>query len=233
VRLLHEPVQGDYAARNHGVAESRGEILAFTDSDTAPRPDWLRAIVTHMQETGASLLVGRLEFTGRSRALALAEAYEAEKGRFVFEAGIPSIYFGYTCNMAVSRALMERLGGGFAHVFRNADVVFVRRAVDELSPRALAFCDAMRARRLEVASLRQYFAKQRIYGRDYARYVDLSGSRSLSMSQRFLVFGRLVRRNGLGPLQAALLLAVLGVGMLTYDFERFLALRRRQAAPSV
>jgi glycosyltransferase involved in cell wall biosynthesis len=225
VRLLHEPVQGDYAARNRGIAESRGEVVAFTDSDTAPRPDWLRAIVGHFEATGASLLVGRLEFTGRSRALALLEAYEAEKGDFVFASGIPGIYFGYTCNMAVTRDLLERLGP-FAPVQRNADVVMVRRAVDELSPRALAFCHAMRARRLEVSSVREYLEKQRIYGRDFPRYAALASARTLDTSQRIRVFARTVRRQRLGPLDAAYLLGLLAIGALCYDLAR----RRASAA---
>jgi glycosyltransferase involved in cell wall biosynthesis len=44
VRLVRNPSrQGAGRARNRGVAESRGEILAFTDSDCFPTPAWLRA----------------------------------------------------------------------------------------------------------------------------------------------------------------------------------------------
>ena len=168
VRLLHESQQGDYAARNRGIAEARGEILAFTDSDTAPHEDWLRSIVGHMRATGAVLLVGRLEFSGRSRMLQLLELYEAEKAAFVFASGIPSIYFGYTCDMAVRRSAMERVGP-FAPVVRNADAVLVRRVVDAFSPSALAFCDNMRVRRLEIATVKQYLDKLANYGRDFPR----------------------------------------------------------------
>jgi glycosyltransferase involved in cell wall biosynthesis len=218
VRLLREPVQGDFAARNRGIVEARGDILAFTDADTAPHPDWIRSIVEHMNG-GVCLLVGRLEFGGRSRSLELLEAYEAEKGEFVFSSGIPSIYFGYTCNMAVNRALFDRIGL-FAPVFRNADVVLVRRTVDELSPSALAFCDAMRVRRLEVPSVRQYYQKQMTYGRDFPRYAKLAGARTLDAKQRFEVFGRTVRRNRLGPIDTGRLLAILAVGAVSYELAK-------------
>lgn len=232
VRLLREAVQGDFAARNRGIAASRGEIIAFTDSDTAPRPDWLRAIVDHFAETGASLLVGRLEFTGSSRLLSLLEAYEAQKGEFVFSAHIPSIYFGYTCNMAVTRELIERIGP-FAPVFRNADVVMVRRAVDELSPQALAFCHAMRVRRLEVATLREYLGKQAIYGRDFPRYAQVAAASTLDMRQRFRVYADTVRSKRLGLLDATLLLGVLGVGAICYDLSRRVAAGRSRPAKRV
>lgn len=226
VRLLREPVQGDYAARNRGIRESRGDIIAFTDSDTAPRPDWLRAIARDMPDTGAALMIGRLEFGKGSGNLALLEAYEAEKGGFVFSSGIPDIYFGYTCNMAVTRSLIDRLGP-FAPVYRNADVVLVRRAVDELSPRALAFSDAMRVRRLEVASVSQYLGKQMAYGRDFARYSGLAAARSLNTRQRFAVFARTVRRKGLGPLAGVRLLAILAVGAFCYELMRWRGKRLR------
>src|ERR1041385_9155423 len=40
-RLLHEPRPGSYAARNRAIADARGTIIAFTDADCIPRPDWL------------------------------------------------------------------------------------------------------------------------------------------------------------------------------------------------
>ena len=231
VRLLNEPQQGDFAARNKVIREACGEILAFTDSDTAPRPNWLRSMVDHMASSGASLLIGRLEYDAPSRALKLLEAYEAEKGEFIFSSGIARIYFGYTCNMAVKRSLIDRLGV-FAPVFRNADVVFVRRAVDELGPRALAFCDAMRVRRLEVSSVRQYFGKQATYGADFIRYAKMAKSSSLDARQRLTIYARTVWKNRFGPIEAAALFAMLALGAVSYESARGRARLRASATAS-
>jgi hypothetical protein len=183
-----------------------------------------------MAATGASLLVGRLEFGDGSGGLAWLAAYEAEKGRFVFSSAIPPLYYGYTCNMAVRRELFDQMGG-FAPVFRNADVVLVRRAVDARSPHALAFCDSMRVRRLEVASVGQYLRKQMDYGRDFNRYANLVEVDVLSFSQRFQVFGETIRRNRLGILQATGLLGMLAIGAICYDVMRRRG-RNPQVAPS-
>jgi len=45
VRLIETPNQGLSAARNIGLAEATGEIVAYTDADTRVDPDWLTFLV--------------------------------------------------------------------------------------------------------------------------------------------------------------------------------------------
>lgn len=42
---LSQSPKGPAAARNHGARVARAPILAFTDDDCIPAPDWLRAVV--------------------------------------------------------------------------------------------------------------------------------------------------------------------------------------------
>ncbi|MBF0153671.1 MAG: glycosyltransferase [Magnetococcales bacterium] len=48
VRLIRQTHQGPSVARNAGILQARGDLLAFTDSDCEPEPDWLRRLVEAM-----------------------------------------------------------------------------------------------------------------------------------------------------------------------------------------
>lgn len=45
IRYVAEPRPGLSIARNRGIAESRGEVIAFTDDDAVPEADWLSRLL--------------------------------------------------------------------------------------------------------------------------------------------------------------------------------------------
>lgn len=63
VNLLHEATPGSYVARNKGIRNARGNIIAFTDSDCVPQPKWLEAGVEKLLalENGG-FVGGKVEF---------------------------------------------------------------------------------------------------------------------------------------------------------------------------
>lgn len=60
VVLLHEARPGKTFAVNTGLEAARGDLLAFTDDDVVPEPQWLRALSGAIHETGADFAVGRI-----------------------------------------------------------------------------------------------------------------------------------------------------------------------------
>lgn len=61
VRLVEEPVAGLSVARNRGVRESTGEIVAFLDDDVYVHGGWLRALAEVYRTTPAEVVAGRVE----------------------------------------------------------------------------------------------------------------------------------------------------------------------------
>jgi glycosyltransferase involved in cell wall biosynthesis len=223
IRVLSESTQGDYAARNRGIAEARGEIFAFVDSDTAPLSDWLERIATAMRaDPQIGVIVGGLHFDGSSLALRMLAAYEEDKAEYIFASRDPTVYYGYTCNLAARKRLFDELGP-FAPIQRNADVVFVRDVVDSHSTDSVVYRRDVAVLRLEIRSALDYFRKQAIYGRDFPRYEKIAATRPLRMSERFSIFRRVVRKRQHAPLDALLLLATLGVAAICYDVARWLS----------
>jgi hypothetical protein len=125
-RLLHSPGRGSYAARNHGAAAARGQWLAFTDADCLPTPDWLGAFAEAVvREPGEAIFAGRIDVPLPADAGAYA-VYDAIRG--IPQRDYVGRGYGATANLAVPRALFERLGGFDGTRLSGGDGEFCRRA---------------------------------------------------------------------------------------------------------
>jgi succinoglycan biosynthesis protein ExoM len=60
VRYFYQEIPGPAPARNCGVAEARGEWLAFFDDDELATPDWLRQLYQAALTTGAPIVGGAM-----------------------------------------------------------------------------------------------------------------------------------------------------------------------------
>ena len=218
VRVLHQPVQGSYAARNLGVRESTGGIVVFLDPDCAPRPGWLRAAVRGLDAPKTQIVLGR-RYYGPSRALALLSKYEDEKIQWILRRRCTDQVYGYTNNMAVRRALLDTYGP-FPERSRGGDTMFVQRVVRALGTDAVAFVREMGVDHLEVTQLADYYHKRTIYGASNERLSQEVPFRPLSSGQRFAVLKALLLRGRVAPWDAVVLLALLVPGAIAYDRAR-------------
>jgi len=219
VRLLSEAKPGAYAARNRGLQEARGEIIAFTDSDCAPRADWLEQIARSMHDPGVKVVLGQLEFPPGSRTTRLLAEYDAEKTSYILSLGARELYLGYGGNMAVRKSLMDTVGP-FPEIRRGGDVVLVKRAVDRYGGSILRYAPDVRVIHLEITSPWTWCRKMLVYGRSYQNYRTIAASRSLSNGQRLEIVRRLVAANKFSALDCAKLCLMLAVGLLYWSAGR-------------
>ena len=123
VRALHEPKPGQSNARNLGLAESRGEILVFTDDDLRYSPEWLEAMSGPLRRGAADAVSGAM-----SLAPHLERAWMGSMHR-IWLAAPPED----------TRAGAELVGANMA--FRREVLAKVPRFDPELGPGALGFGD--------------------------------------------------------------------------------------------
>jgi GT2 family glycosyltransferase len=62
-RTVTEEQRGSYAARNRGIQEAQGEIIAFTDADCMPSATWIEEGVKCLVEKECGVVGGRIEFS--------------------------------------------------------------------------------------------------------------------------------------------------------------------------
>jgi glycosyltransferase involved in cell wall biosynthesis len=109
VRYVHEARRGPSRARNRGIAESTGEILAFTDADCVASTGWLRELVAGFSAPEAGGVAGEiLAFPPKTRT----ERYAARirhlsPRRYLNRAIFP---FAVTANLSFRREIFERVG---------------------------------------------------------------------------------------------------------------------------
>jgi glycosyltransferase involved in cell wall biosynthesis len=131
---------GSYAARNLGLAQARAPVVAVTDADCRPRPDWLERGLEELDALGADLVGGRIEMALSGKPT-LAELIDFARGldqrRCVEEWG-----FAATANLFVKRSVIDVVGPFNDGLVSGGDLEFSERATQAgfklaYSPRAV------------------------------------------------------------------------------------------------
>jgi GT2 family glycosyltransferase len=172
VKLHQAPHRGPGAARNAGAGLADGELLAFTDDDCLPEPDWLPGLAARHRADPSALIGGRTEnalpdnvFSSASQLLVtyLYEYYADPRRR--------ARRFFTTNNLALSRPLFHELGAFDdrtpAHTAEDRDLC--ARA----SHRGVAMVYAPEAvvRHAHALDARSFWRQHHLYGRS-ALYVE-------------------------------------------------------------
>ncbi len=214
IRYAHEPRQGKSFALNTGLAMARGEVLALTDDDVEPGPDWLDRIVEAFRTRDIVFAGGRVLpswgapppgwiLTRRAQdiwgPLALVD-YGDEP--FLYTADAPPQRRPVGANLSVRRDVMSRLGGWRTDLGKvnntlisgeDHEIYFRMRRAGEYrglyDPRIVVVHDVA-ATRLAPRYFRQWFfaagRTRAIMLRDFYSWIDFDTVPHIAGVPRFL-----------------------------------------------
>lgn len=127
VKLLEETnIQSSYAARNLGIRNSKGEIIAFIDSDCIATPRWVKEGVKVLVSESADLVGGKVEFVYSERKTA-AELYDSIT-HMQIEYDIKDGNVAKTANLFVESYLFNKIGMFPDKVKSGGDVQWTAKA---------------------------------------------------------------------------------------------------------
>jgi glycosyltransferase involved in cell wall biosynthesis len=102
-------IQSSYAARNAGIRSAQGEILAFTDADCRPEPQWLLDLVAGFADPTIGLVVGEVKaLAGNS----LLERYADRQDTLSQKHTLANKFcpYGQTANLGVRAIVFAETG---------------------------------------------------------------------------------------------------------------------------
>ena len=107
--LTESKIQSSYAARNLGVRRSQYDILAFTDADCRPHPNWLIELIEPFSKSEIGIVVGEIiALTGNSILEQYADNKELMSQKFLIEH--PFCAYGQTANIAIRKQAFKDAG---------------------------------------------------------------------------------------------------------------------------
>ncbi|MEP0945759.1 MULTISPECIES: glycosyltransferase [Cyanophyceae] len=112
VTLLHEPTPGSYIARNLGIKQAKGSVIAFTDADCIPAPNWIEeGVATLCSQKHVGLIAGHIDLFAKDSSKPNAfELYETIALAFPQDQFVENDHFGVTANLFTFKDVIDSVG---------------------------------------------------------------------------------------------------------------------------
>ncbi len=126
--LTEDRIYSSYVARNTGLRHAQGEVIAFTDSDCTPVPEWIEEGVRCLQSQSADLVGGKVRFVYSLHQTG-AEIWDSLTNMQI-EQNIRERNVAKTANLFVWATVIKHLGPFPNNIRSGGDVIWTKRATE-------------------------------------------------------------------------------------------------------
>lgn len=180
VELIHRDEQTDPGtARNLGIVQATGEIIACIDADCIAPPDWLQRMVT-AQRVGHQVVGGTIE-NGNPQSLIAWAGYLGEFREWLPVGQARLVPHVPTCNISYHRSIFARFGGFPTEFYPQEDLLYHWRLSQHGVP--IWFDPDIRVRHVHRSTWRAYNRHLRRIGRITAQVLKLTGEEGVFLAR--------------------------------------------------
>lgn len=171
--LTENQIQSSYAARNKGIHNSKGEIIAFTDADCRPESDWLENLVKPFVNPEIGLSAGEiLALPGKTILEQHADRENTLSQKHTLSH--PFCAYGQTANLAVRKQVLAQVGLFRPYLTSGGDADLCWRILQQTSYK-LDFAESAIVRHRHRSTIKQLQSQWYRYGESNKYLHELHG----------------------------------------------------------
>ena len=186
-------IQSSYAARNAGIRAATGEILAFTDADCRPQPEWLSSLIALFVNPDVVIVAGEIvALPGKTLLEKHADRQNTLSQKHTL--AHPFCSYGQTANLAIRRQAFEQAGLFRPYLTSGGDADICWRILQQHMGR-LEFAPNAVVKHRHRTTLKELESQWRRYGRSNRYLHELHGvdlMRDITLLECFYRLGRWV-----------------------------------------
>ncbi|MBD2181715.1 glycosyltransferase [Planktothrix sp. FACHB-1355] len=189
--LTENKIQSSYAARNTGIRAATGEIIAFTDVDCRPEPNWLQNLIQPFADSSVGIVAGEVEgLPGKTLLEKYADSYNVLSQKYTLEH--PFCPYGQTANLAIRREIFQQVGLFRPYMTTGGDADICWRIQRETSWQ-ISFAPTAIVKHRHRSTVAEFQKQWRRYGRSNRYLHELYGVTLMTELKATETFYRLVR----------------------------------------
>ncbi|TAE57371.1 MAG: glycosyltransferase [Nostocales cyanobacterium] len=173
IPLTENNIQSSYAARNAGIKAASGEIIAFTDADCRPQPQWLQQLIPPFINSEVVIVAGEITaLPGKSLLEQFADKQETLSQKHTLA---HKYYpYGQTANLAIRRNVFHSSGLFRPYLTTGGDADICWRILKQNLGKLEFAADAIVQHRHRL-TLEELASQWRRYGRSNRYLHELHG----------------------------------------------------------